>query len=128
MKRWTQKELNFLQKNYGKIKVQVIAAHLNRTVPSIRMKAFDLNLVKEQENPRNDGWQPEEEQYLIDYYKKVPKQLICAKLGRNYSSVVARARKLGLVNKHWRPDAVRQLQKNIGSRGVEKMCEHFENT
>jgi len=42
-KAWTQQEIDYLNENYGKILVKEIAEKLNRTIPAILQKVFDLN-------------------------------------------------------------------------------------
>lgn len=43
-KKWSEKEINFLKKNYGKMNTQALSLKLNRSIDSIKKKAGRLNI------------------------------------------------------------------------------------
>ena len=46
MKRWTEAEMQVLREEYFKRPINVIAEMLNRSKPSVYIKAQDLGLIK----------------------------------------------------------------------------------
>jgi hypothetical protein len=72
MKSWTTKEEQYIIDNYAKYNISYIAEQLNRTVLSIKAKAFMLNACKDLTWAKHD----------IDFVKANYKDMTCKQLGR----------------------------------------------
>ena len=82
---WTKSEEDYLKKHFAKKDNEAIAEQLNKTVLSIRNKAFMLKLSK------NHGWTIIQEKYLLENYRKISIEELIINLKKS---------KWGIINKH----------------------------
>ena len=126
-KNWTQKEINTMYDAYGHVPVKWICDELGRSYDSVRWQAKQLGLTKSIDTSYMENlWTEEEDDYLVNNYKKVPTDLISLRINRSQQSIRNRARMLGVASTRWTPDKVKEFQKNIGTKSVDKMCKFFE--
>ena len=90
-KKWTSKEIKFLEENYNNLGYQACAEYLNRTLDSVRYKCSNLNLKYK------NSWSLDEDKYLRDNYRKTCQEL-SNKLDRSISAIRVRRQKLRLIN------------------------------
>jgi len=89
-KRWTQKEVEYLTKHYGKKGVEEIAEALGRTASAVQSKAPQLGL-----SAQNNLWTEEEEQFLKENYLSLGAEECARRLGRTASAVHGKIRLVG---------------------------------
>ena len=90
MKRWTDKETQYLKDNYDKKNFAEISAVIDKSEGAIRAKCFDLGLIKK------DKWNEEDIEYVKKNYSIMPTKDIAKILNRTESAVQIKARRLGL--------------------------------
>lgn len=90
-KRFSKKEDVYILKNYSKVKSKDIAKSLERSVESVKSRAFQLGVVS------CFWWNKNEEKLLVNLYnKKSPKELEVI-LNKKWKAISKKARKMGLV-------------------------------
>jgi hypothetical protein len=122
-RRWTQEELDQLRlhANNGK-GVLEISGLLNRTTNSVMLKGNRVGILF-----RN--FTPEEDQILMDHYARwdgvsVQIKSLSSLLGRDLSSIVTRAKMLGLTRRD-RPKPYRRgLQLHRWKKGLKNLDQH----
>lgn len=107
MERWTSEEEKYLINNYMTTMYCDIAKVLNKTENAIRVKCFDLNLVK------NNAWSSDEIEYLKENYNKKNIKEIAKYLNRTENSVRLKANRNGLKKSQYNCDY--DFFKNIDS-------------
>jgi len=91
-KRWTEKEIEFLKKNYKEMFYEEIGKKLGRSYKAIKAKATKFKLYKR----TIKVWSDVELIYLKNNYTIMPPIKIAKYLNRTYGSVIVKARRLGL--------------------------------
>lgn len=94
-RRWTEKEIEFLKKNYESMPVVEIANQINRRKSTVHNMARRLGL-KSTFAGVGILWTEEEISFVKENYKSMPWIDISNKLGKSYSSVAQKIRGLGL--------------------------------
>lgn len=89
---WTQKEIDFIKNNYGKMSRGKISKEINRTYSSVESKIAELKL-KNLERP----WTDEDLKFLEDNYKLLSYQEIGEKINRTKNAVQCKMRKQGWI-------------------------------
>jgi len=89
-KRWTQGEVEYLTKHYGKKGVEEIAEALGRTASAVQSKAPQLGL-----SAQNNLWAEEEERFLKENYLSLGAEECARRLGRTVSAVHGKIRLVG---------------------------------
>lgn len=92
-KRWTNEEVDFLKNNINKLSVEEIAKKLNKTVHSIRSKAYSLELSTESIRRK---WTNEEIDYLKEKIGCMSMYAISKKLRRSINTIRIKCFKLGI--------------------------------
>lgn len=93
--RWTEREIEFLKRNYQHGPTWV-AARLGRGVKSVQAKMYMLGLATRKLN----AWRDEEIEFLVKNYGKLSREEIAKRLGRSYAAVNNKITELGLaINK-----------------------------
>lgn len=93
---WTEKEVEFLEKNYKDMFYNEIGRILNRSYKSVSRKAECLGLWKK----TNKLWSDDEIMYVIDNYNSIPPIKLANNLNRTYNAVILKAENLGLCVDH----------------------------
>lgn len=130
---WTKEEEQYLIDNYSNDNIEQLAIKLNRSVASIKHKAYRLNLLGERKSVRNpyaQDWTKEEEQYLIDNKTK-PITELAKDLGRTKNSVLAKFTRLGLRkprHKFWTKKEDLYLENNIGIKTYAEIGKRLKRT
>lgn len=95
---WTNDEIEYLQQNYGVIKLDDIAIKLNRSRSSVAGKASQLGLY------RPGRWTEDELQYLRDNYKNKTYKQLSLELGRSKTAIDLKINRLGLKKDRYEYD------------------------
>lgn len=90
-KTWSEKEINYLVENYGKMSATQIAEVLGRTPSSVKHKLNRINIRSPKE------WSKEELQFLKDNYRTMTYNQMANVLGRTKAAVDLKVNRLGLV-------------------------------
>lgn len=98
MRKWTEKEIEYVKKWYCKKPTAEIAKHLDRTEVSIRHKADRLGMSDKANCIRGEQWTDKELKYLKLWYGKKTVQEIASSLQRTQHSVQAKAQRLGITD------------------------------
>lgn len=96
MKDWTEQEILYMQKWYGKKPVKEIAQILHRSYNSVQRKAQVLKLTTTNIKSVRRAWTDEELDYLERNYTKRSCTFIAKKLKRSLVSIKRKASTLGL--------------------------------
>lgn len=103
-KRYTQKELDFIKRNYNKMKVSEIADKLGRSEKAVRNKierlGFKLEKLKRNEPFK---WTKEREQVIKDNCQQKSDFEIAKILGTSEGIVFRRRKKMGLIKQTREP-------------------------
>lgn len=103
-KRYTQEELDFIKRNYNKMKVSEIADKLGRSEKAVRNKierlGFKLEKLKRNEPFK---WTKEREQVIKDNCQQKPDFEIAKILGTSEGIVFRRRKQMGLIKKTREP-------------------------
>lgn len=128
-RRWSQNEIDFVGNAYGHVPIKMIADKLGRSYDAVRWQAKLMSVTQKNYEYSGycDTWSEEDDQYLSEYYHKVPTKFIMMKLKKSAQSLRNRARKLGVAKTQWMPDKVKSLQKNLGTKSIDKICKFFED-
>lgn len=95
---YTQKELDFIQKNFTAMTLKNMAKELNKSVNSVTYASKKLGLIKQ----KHTKWTDNDIQYLKDNYIEQTSTEIAKILGKTMHSVNAMRDKLGLVrHENW---------------------------
>jgi len=89
-KKWTEDELEYLKKHYGKKSFEEIADALGRTVSAVQSKGPQLGL-----SAQDYLWTEEEEQFLRENYLRLGAEECAKQLGRTVMAVHGKIRKTG---------------------------------
>lgn len=97
---WTdvdRQTLRYLIEDCG-LSLSKVAESLGRSYFSVKGQAYLLNIKTGQPyvNNHEEAWLECEDEYLRQWYGKVPREVIAKKLGRSVNSLTNRRRKLGL--------------------------------
>lgn len=103
---WTDKEMNYLSKNYYSCSIQEIALILNRSVSSVRVKAQRMGLKKAE----NKIWTLEEQQYLEDHWGDINYQTLAKRLKRSPEAIRMRAHRLGYPSYQLSQDGITLIE------------------
>lgn len=98
MRRWSDQDVAYLRKHYGRKTAREIAEHLDRTIPTVRTLAGNLGLTQKRNNSEK-FWTSEEERILRANYHRCTIRELAAMLDRTVPSVNGKARGLGLSKK-----------------------------
>lgn len=90
-KGWTDEELDFIEKNYGKISTLEIANHLGRSISGIYRRALYLGLAKTKRE-----YSSEDILFLRNNRNTMKIETIAKRLGRSKVSIRQKVRKLGI--------------------------------
>ena len=90
MKRWTDEEVSKLKELFSGNSINLLCEKFNRKKGSIKAKAKELNLRK------NQKWTDEEKKYLLDNYSKSSVKACAIKLNKNEKQIEFMAWKLKL--------------------------------
>jgi len=86
---WSEQEISFLIRNYGKIPTKEIASYLKRTVNGVLWKASNMrDILKPLKSEKK--WTDEEDDYLRNYYKYKTNREIAKDLNRTLASIKGR--------------------------------------
>jgi len=104
-KKWTYEEIQYLRENWNIKPFRDIMASLDRTEDSIMRKAgrLALDIRKKEEDLKKRKWTEEEDEFIINHYKKMSSVEISSHINRTASSIRKRARVLKISNPvtHW---------------------------
>lgn len=95
--RWTPAMVNVLEENYGQMPNKELALLIGCTHKAVQSKAQTLGL----QCPNENWWIKAEVEYLTDHYYATPQNILMRKLRRPWSSILQKARLLGLRRKHY---------------------------
>ena len=93
---WTDKQDEFVKKNYGKLPTKEIARIINKSHHAINHRASKLKVVKEE----SKLWTKEEIQFLKENYYKLNNTEINKILKRGVEAITAKAMKMGLIKRN----------------------------
>ena len=126
MKKWTDYEISFLLKNYGKKGPSYCGNELKRSKNSVSFKAKTLNLSYD----FFYSWTDEEIDFLkLNYSKKGPKY--CAEiLGKKEIATQDKGRALGLSKKiiKWSQEEIEFLKTNYKDYNTKKLIENLNRS
>ncbi len=94
-KAWSEKELQYMQDNYGKLSNKQIAKKLNRSPDSIQDKAQRMGLTNVRES-ESIPWTEEDIMYLEKYYERRGADYVAKHVKRTVHAVRRKAQELGL--------------------------------
>ncbi len=98
MREWSEHDVEYLRKHYGKKSRKEIAVTLGRTVATVQMKACKLGLTNPEEHGTHRKWRSHEEEMLKELYTLKTQQEIADMLNRTVRSVSGKLQMMGLVN------------------------------
>lgn len=84
LKRWTEKEDNYLRKSYSTLKNELLAVEMNRTKGAIKDRALRLGIAKVGSKKR---WSQKDHSYLAANVGKMPTAALAKELGRSKASI-----------------------------------------
>lgn len=90
MEKWTKEQEKLLIEKYMDTDYKTLSNILNKTEGAIRVKCFELNLVKK------NRWTTDEISYLKENYSKMSRSEIAKYLNRTETSVKVKANKMGI--------------------------------
>jgi predicted transcriptional regulator len=124
-KYWTDKETEYLTKNWGLISIELLAKELNRSKPSIKNKVNDLGLERLVKK-----WTNEEIEYLSKNWGLIEIKTLEKNLKRSRRAIHIKASSLKLkpINKKWTNEEIEYLSKNWGSIKVDTMAEELKRS
>ena len=117
MRRWTEKETEYVKKWYCKKPTAEIAKHLDRTEVAVRHIADKLGITDKANCIRGQQWEDKEIRYLKAYYNKKTIGEIARTLRRTPASVQGKIQRLGIA------DSEKQIQ---GTPWTEKEIHYLE--
>jgi DNA-binding CsgD family transcriptional regulator len=132
--RWSKADENMLRKQYGKIESEELAERLGRTVKALHAHARNLGLSLRAANPALPQlWTAKEDAILRRMFPTRTNPEIAERLGRPLKSVIARARKLGLLKerpgfKEWTAREDRQLRQLYPKHTPTEIAERLGRT
>lgn len=107
IKRWNEKELEYLKENYGKLTATEIAKSLERDENSIYGKARSLGLKTDR------LWTEEEHNYLLENYSKMSVKNISINMNRSESSIMNRVYAIGIKDEKFIDELVEEEKHKI---------------
>lgn len=78
MAEWTQSEIDFVTKNYGKLTSVQIAKHLGRSTSTVRTYCSRHGIAK-----KNYHWDKEDDEYILNHYGNVSFEAMSKRTGRS---------------------------------------------
>lgn len=124
MRKWTEKEYQFVADNHGKLSNQEIATALGRTYSSVNLARVRLGLVEKQ-----PPWTEPDKEYLIAHKDSMTDSEIAVALGRSVESVGAMRRKLnGSKNRRWTPEEEEILRTFWGTMTMQGLCKKLDRS
>lgn len=97
MKRgWADKEIEILKDYWGEVTPHKISEILDRSLGSVRQKAYKLKLGPAKSLSRSKPWSKEEEYYLDDSWGTTSIKTIAETLNRSATAIQQKAYKMGL--------------------------------
>lgn len=114
---WNKDEVDFLTKHYNlDMTPSEIAKCLNRSVSSVKSKAFAIGLAD------NVEWTQDQIDYLIDNYCYKTNDEIGKKIGRSGQAVSYKAFELSLsVNENWSDDEINIIKTNYLNKTMNEL-------
>lgn len=114
---WKDFEIEFLKKHYNKdMNPKEIAFELNRSISSIKSKAFAIGLAD------NVQWTKEQINYLIDNYCYKTNEEIGQKIGKSSQAVSYKAYELSLsVDDNWTDDEISIIKTNYLNKTMNEL-------
>lgn len=97
IKRYSEKEIDFIKDNYTEMSVDEMAIVLDRPISGLRTKMSELGL-------RSVWWDSNDDDFLKDNYKSMSLADIANYLNRSYQGVVHRMSRLHLLRKRFEYD------------------------
>lgn len=119
--RWGISEMDFVEKNYGKLPTQQIADFLGRGIPAVRAMALKLGVGRTGAKP----WSPAEIEVVKKYYSHGAGIVMVQTLlpHRDKESIRKQAAKAGVTDvRDWHPDAIKFLKEHYGHMHVEDIA------
>lgn len=92
-RKWNDEEINYLKNNYNELSYEELSKHFNRSIESIKGKAYLLGLLKKEKQPRFTN---KEINILIENQGMTIKEVAKLLPNRSKSSVDYKIRDLGL--------------------------------
>ena len=129
--KWNDKEIEYLEDNYGKLEIKELENNLNRSEDSIRMKAWKLNLTKKE---NYSFWTEKEIEYLKNNYESLGIKDIINNLNRSKYSIRKKTFELNLIKEKgysfWNEKEIEYLIDNYrcGNKGdlIKKLCHSWQ--
>lgn len=114
---WKTEEVEFLTKHYNvDMLPSEIAKSLNRSVSSVKSKAFAIGLAD------NVEWTQDQIDYLIDNYCYRTNDEIGKKIGRSVQAVSYKAFELSLsINENWSDDEINIIKTNYLNKTMNEL-------
>lgn len=134
-KKWTQDEIDFLTKWYGKKSGKEIAKHLNRTIDSVRRKADRLEITSQKNRIRGKEWTDADIGYIKENYGKKSNTEIARALHRTNRSIQAKAQRMGLTDSEkkqdstpWTEEEIAYLESKYDKQGVDHIAKKLNRS
>lgn len=90
---WSQKELDFLRWNYGKLGAPECAERLGRPLQGVRVKAWNMGLKGKDQHFE---WTEQRLKLIVDFYPTMFSKALAKWIGCGHRTLVRKARELGL--------------------------------
>lgn len=119
MKKWTQKEVEFLNENYSQKGAKFCSKELNRSESSVKFKAKSLGLACD----KFRSWTDKEIDFLKQNYSNLGPKKCAAILGKKEVATQDKGRSLGLSSNltPWSSDEIKFLKDNYSNFTIKKL-------
>jgi len=128
-RRWTEEEDNLLKEFAGILATKEIACQLDRSVFSVKMRAYLLRISLAFARSANQRWTVKEDALLRGLAGILETKEIMCRLNRSYDSVSSRAYALGIslsyANRAWSKEEIRILHQLGPMCTVQEMEQHL---
>lgn len=130
--KWNEEDLRYLINNFEDGDRKEITKRLNRSWKSIRGKANELGLKRNEELwKKGKPWTDEQIEYLKNNYKTTPVDEIAKVLGRSRKSIFEKASILGLSKdnyKIWTEEDLKYLKENYPTNKTSDVAQHLNRS